>query len=66
MTKKALKLPDGGTIDLPIPEGFGSSVVAMNDASAPFLSANAVRWIGYGLGAAAIFMFWKSVTMKVS
>ena len=64
MTKRALKLPDGGTLDLPIPEGFGSATMA--EAKAPLLSANAMRWVGYGLAVAAVFMFWKSTTLKVS
>ena len=32
MTKRALKLPDGGHIDLSIPDGFGAPVFALNDA----------------------------------
>jgi hypothetical protein len=66
MNKRALKLPDGGTLDLPIPEGFGSPIFALNDAKAPLLSASTLRWISIGLGVAAVLMFWKSTTLKVS
>jgi len=67
MTKKALKLPDGGTLDLPIPEGFGSTVVAMNDAT---LSEGTKRrllfWgiaagvIGIAMSGIGIVLRWKA------
>ena len=65
MAKRALKLPDGGTLDLPIPDGFGTPILAMNDANMP-VSGTTLRWISVGLGLAAILLFWKATTLKAS
>lgn len=59
MKTRALKLPDGGTFDLPIPDSFGSPILAMNDAT-----PNTLRWISIGLGVAALLLFWKATTLK--
>jgi hypothetical protein len=66
MTKRALKLPDGGTLDLPIPDGFGSPILAMNDANQSMLNGTTLRWISVGLGVAAVLLFWKATTLKVA
>ena len=59
MTKRALKLPDGGSLDLQIPDGFGSPIFAMNDAAMGsdrlWLAGGAVLCL-----ALAAFLGWKS------
>lgn len=65
MTKRALKLPDGGRLDLPIPEGFGSPILALNEAS-PLLSPSAMQLIAVGLGILAVVMFWRATTLKAT
>jgi hypothetical protein len=50
MNKRALKLPDGGTFDLPIPSGFGAPIFALNDAGAQQTPTWIVYAIGAGLG----------------
>lgn len=47
MNKRTLKLPDGGTFDLPIPAGFGAPIFALNDAD----TRKRYDWIVYALGA---------------
>jgi hypothetical protein len=59
MAKRTLKLPDGGTINLPIPEGFGSPILAGDD-KAVGLSGNTLRIISIGLIATAIIIWWKA------
>jgi hypothetical protein len=57
MTKRKLKLPDGDTLDLPIPSGFGAPILALNDASIPHKRV----WLVYALGAlAGILTVWLS------
>jgi hypothetical protein len=58
MTKRKLKLPDGGTLDLPIPSGFGAPILALNDAST---SPRKRIWLVYALGAlTGILTVWLS------
>ena len=57
MTKRKLKLPDGGTLDLPIPNGFGAPIFALNDAINP----RTRLWLVYAIGAVAgILTVWIS------
>lgn len=37
MQARKLKLPDGGTLDMPIPPDFGGAVFAMNEADESIL-----------------------------
>jgi hypothetical protein len=56
MNKKALKLPDGGSLELPIPEGLGTPIFAMNGATtSPYL----VYGIGLGVGLLGAWLFLK-------
>jgi hypothetical protein len=57
MAKRALKLPDGGTLDLPIPDGFGAPIFALNDAGAMLESPMAIYTIGIGLGLLGAWLF---------
>lgn len=55
MNKRTLKLPDGGTFDLPIPTGFGAPIFALNDAGA----RKSPTWFVYVLGAGlGILVTW--------
>ena len=47
MSKRTLKLPDGGSFDLPIPNGFGAPIFALNDAG----TRKTPSWIVYAIGA---------------
>jgi len=49
MKTKALKLPDGGTIGVPIPSEFGSPILALND-SMSYVRSNPT--VVYGIGIA--------------
>jgi hypothetical protein len=59
MAKRVLKLPDGGTLDLPIPDGFGSPILATN-------AVNPLNWnrgwlfVGVVFGLAAAVSLWKA------
>lgn len=58
MTKRTLKLPDGGTFELPMPDGFGAPVFALNGA---LQDPRTRTWIAYLLGAGVgVFTIWIS------
>jgi hypothetical protein len=59
MAKRTLKMPDGGKLDLPIPDGFGAPVVAFNDGA----TAVAKPWTiaAVVLGAAALYSLWRAL-----
>lgn len=61
MKTKALKLPDGGTLDLAIPTDFGAPILALNDAST-FARSNpaAVYGIGIALGLLGAYIFLRT------
>lgn len=55
MSKRALKLPDGGTFDLPIPTGFGAPIFALNDQGGETSRA----WLPYLFGAGVgVLLTW--------
>jgi len=57
MTKRKLKLPSGGTLDLPIPDGFGAPVFALNDGlgRSPHNKTLVVYLVAVGI---ALFNVW--------
>ena len=58
MKTKALKLPDGGTIDVAIPSEFGSPILALNDSKAFARSNPAVVYgVGIALGLLGAYLF---------
>jgi hypothetical protein len=63
MKTKALTLPDGGKIDLPIPADFGSPILALNDAGNLHRNPWLVYSIGIGLGALCAYL-WIETTNK--
>ena len=60
MKTKALKLPDGGTLDLPIPADFGSPILALNDAGTITKNPYAVYGIGIALGLLGAYLFLRA------
>jgi hypothetical protein len=63
MKTKALKLPDGGTIDVAIPADFGSPILALNDAGNTHRNPWIVYGIGAGLGLLCAYL-WLDTTRK--
>jgi hypothetical protein len=60
MKTKALKLPDGGTIDVAIPADFGAPILALNDAAAIAKNPAAVYGIGIALGLLGAYFFLRA------
>lgn len=56
MNQRTLKLPDGGTLDLPIPSGFGGPIFALNDAEVSPTRAFLPCLIGAGVGALVVWL----------
>lgn len=56
MNKRTLKLPDGGTFDLPIPTGFGAPVFALNDSEVTMKRALFPCLLGAGVGALVVWL----------
>lgn len=56
MSQRTLKLPDGGTLDLPIPSGFGAPIFTLNDAGASASRALLPCLIGAGVGALVVWL----------
>jgi hypothetical protein len=58
MKTKALKLPDGGIVNVPLPTEFGSPILALNGPAA-LAQGNplVVYGIGIALGALGAYIF---------
>lgn len=56
MSQRTLRLPDGGTLDLPIPSGFGAPIFALNDAEVTMNRALLPCLIGAGVGALVVWL----------
>jgi hypothetical protein len=63
MKTKALKLPDGGTIEVGMPKEFGTPILAMNDAGNLHRNPWVVYGVGIALGALCAYL-WIGTTEK--
>jgi hypothetical protein len=57
MNKKLLKLPDGGTIGVPMPPEFGTPLLALNGAGNLHRNPWVVYGVGIGLGVLAAYLW---------
>lgn len=57
MKTKQLKLPDGGTIGVPMPPEFGTPILTLNDAAAIKNYPTLVYGLGIALGVLGAYLF---------
>jgi hypothetical protein len=58
MKTKALKLPDGGTVDVLIPNEFGSPILALNDSMSYVRNNPVIVYsVGIALGILGAYIF---------